>query len=179
VSQDRSDDAAPETGDDAATGSGATPTGGSSAVPTGDDAVVGEATTGGAEAASAKDEAEKVGSAAGGSEKGAAAPTRRARRGRDDAPAMPTGKAGRGNTAVAERVRTDADQPEDTRDRRANPVQYLKQVVEELRKVIWPTRGQMVTYTIVVFLFLVFMTALVSGVDFGAGKLVEFVFDGK
>ena len=91
--------------------------------------------------------------------------------------AVPTGKAGRGDTAVANRVRTDADKPEDTRNTRANPFQYIGQVVEELRKVIWPTRNQMVTYTIVVFLFLIFMTALVSGVDFGAGKLVELVFD--
>ncbi|AWH92768.1 preprotein translocase subunit SecE [Dietzia lutea] len=96
---------------------------------------------------------------------------------RDSEAAVPTGKAGRGDTAVAGRVRTDADKPEDTRTARANPFQYLKQVVEELRKVIWPTRNQMVTYTIVVFLFLIFMTALVSGVDFGAGKLVELVFD--
>ncbi|HMT48952.1 preprotein translocase subunit SecE [Dietzia sp. UBA5065] len=91
--------------------------------------------------------------------------------------AVPTGKAGRGDAAVATRVRTDADKPEDTGSGRANPIQYVGQVVEELRKVIWPTRNQMVTYTIVVFLFLIFMTALVSGVDFGAGKLVELVFD--
>ena len=95
----------------------------------------------------------------------------------DAAATVPTGKAGRGDTAVAGRVRTDADKPEDTRTARANPFQYIGQVVEELRKVIWPTRNQMVTYTIVVFLFLIFMTAMVSGVDFGAGKLVELVFD--
>mgnify|MGYP001421937928 CR=1 FL=1 len=91
--------------------------------------------------------------------------------------AVPTGKAGRGDTTVARRVRTDADVAEDTRVARANPIQYIRQVVEELRKVIWPTRNEMVTYTIVVFLFLIFMTALVSGVDFGAGQLVELVFD--
>ena len=93
------------------------------------------------------------------------------------AAAVPTGKAGRGDTTVANRGRTDADTPEDTRNARANPFQYVMQVAEELRKVIWPTRNQMVTYTIVVFLFLIFMTALVSSVDFGAGKLVELVFD--
>ena len=91
--------------------------------------------------------------------------------------AVPTGKAGRGDTSVARRVRTDADVAEDTRVNRANPIQYLGQVVEELRKVIWPTRNEMVTYTIVVFLFLIFMTALVSGVDFGAGRIVELIFD--
>jgi len=96
---------------------------------------------------------------------------------RDSETAVPTGKAGRGDTAVAKRVRTDADTPEDTRTGRTNPITFIRQVAEELRKVIWPTRNQMVTYTIVVLLFLIFMTALVSGVDFGAGKLVEFVFD--
>jgi len=96
---------------------------------------------------------------------------------RDSDAAVPTGKAGRGDTRVANRVRTDADRPEETRAARVNPIQYIKQVAEELRKVIWPTRNQMVTYTIVVFLFLIFMTAVVSGVDFGAGKLVELVFD--
>ncbi|MCV7386295.1 preprotein translocase subunit SecE [Mycolicibacter longobardus] len=53
---------------------------------------------------------------------------------------------------------------------------YLKQVVGELRKVIWPNRKQMVTYTAVVLAFLVFMVALVSGADFGFAKLVLLVF---
>lgn len=53
---------------------------------------------------------------------------------------------------------------------------YLKQVVAELRKVIWPNRKQMVSYTIVVLVFLAFMVALIAGVDFGLAKLVMLVF---
>ena len=53
---------------------------------------------------------------------------------------------------------------------------YLQQVVAELRKVIWPNRKQMVTYTIVVLLFLAFMVALIGGVDYGLAKLVSLVF---
>ncbi|WP_020101320.1 preprotein translocase subunit SecE [Mycobacterium sp. 360MFTsu5.1] len=53
---------------------------------------------------------------------------------------------------------------------------YLKQVVAELRKVIWPNRKQMVAYTTVVLVFLVFMVALIGGVDFGLAKLVMWVF---
>ena len=53
---------------------------------------------------------------------------------------------------------------------------YLKQVVAELRKVIWPNRKQMVGYTTVVLVFLVFMVALIGGVDFGLAKLVMWVF---
>ncbi|MCV7260679.1 preprotein translocase subunit SecE [Mycobacterium shimoidei] len=53
---------------------------------------------------------------------------------------------------------------------------YLKQVVGELRKVIWPNRKQQVTYTSVVLAFLVFMVALVAAADFGLAKLVMLVF---
>lgn len=53
---------------------------------------------------------------------------------------------------------------------------YLKQVVNELRKVIWPNRKQMITYTSVVLAFLVFMVTLVSVSDFGLAKLVMLIF---
>lgn len=53
---------------------------------------------------------------------------------------------------------------------------YLQEVVAELRKVIWPNRKQMVTYTTVVLLFLVFMVALIGFTDLGVGRLVMMVF---
>lgn len=53
---------------------------------------------------------------------------------------------------------------------------YLAQVIAELRKVIWPNRKQMVSYTSVVLVFLAFMVALIGGVDFGLAKLVMLVF---
>ena len=53
---------------------------------------------------------------------------------------------------------------------------YLKQVVAELRKVIWPNRKQMGTYTSVVLAFLVFMVTLIGLVDLGLAKLVLMVF---
>nr|WP_234800154.1 preprotein translocase subunit SecE [Mycolicibacterium diernhoferi] len=53
---------------------------------------------------------------------------------------------------------------------------YLKQVVGELRKVIWPNRKQMVTYTTVVLVFLAFMVAMIGGVDLGLAKLVSLIF---
>jgi preprotein translocase subunit SecE len=61
-----------------------------------------------------------------------------------------------------------------------NPVvlifNYLKQVVGELRKVIWPNRKQMITYTSVVLVFLAFMVALVGLADLGLAKLVMLMF---
>ncbi|OBF18474.1 preprotein translocase subunit SecE [Mycobacterium sp. ACS4331] len=53
---------------------------------------------------------------------------------------------------------------------------YLGQVVAELRKVIWPNRKQMVTYTSVVLVFLAFMVTLIGLTDLGLAKLVLLVF---
>ena len=55
-------------------------------------------------------------------------------------------------------------------------INYLKQVVAELRKVIWPNRKQMVSYTTVVLVFLAFMVTLIGFVDLGLAKLVLLVF---
>jgi preprotein translocase subunit SecE len=73
-----------------------------------------------------------------------------------------------------------ATKPKKSGDRSANPFvfvyNYLKQVVAEMRKVIWPNRKQMLTYTSVVLAFLAFMVALVGLADFGLTKLVLLVF---
>jgi preprotein translocase subunit SecE len=55
-------------------------------------------------------------------------------------------------------------------------VNFIKQVVAELRKVIWPNRKQMVSYTSVVLVFLAFMVALIAGFDYGMARLVGLVF---
>ncbi|AKK04722.1 preprotein translocase, SecE subunit [Corynebacterium mustelae] len=52
-------------------------------------------------------------------------------------------------------------------------VAFVPEVVSEMKKVIWPTAKQMVNYTIIVFAFLILLTALVAGVDFLAGLGVE------
>ena len=63
---------------------------------------------------------------------------------------------------------------------RRNPIayviNYLREVVGELRKVIWPNRKQMVTYTMVVLVFLAFMVTLIGLVDLGVAKVVMMVF---
>lgn len=45
-----------------------------------------------------------------------------------------------------------------------------------MRKVIWPNRKQMLTYTSVVLVFLAFMVALVGSADLGLSKLMLLVF---
>ncbi len=53
---------------------------------------------------------------------------------------------------------------------------YLREVIGELRKVIWPTRKQLITYTGVVLVFVVFMVALVWSLDLGFGAAVFELF---
>ncbi|MGV1005925.1 MAG: preprotein translocase subunit SecE [Candidatus Nanopelagicales bacterium] len=53
---------------------------------------------------------------------------------------------------------------------------FLRQMVAELRKVIWPTRKELITYTTVVMVFVGLVTALVAVLDFVFTKLVLTVF---
>ncbi|WP_330184713.1 preprotein translocase subunit SecE [Nocardia sp. NBC_01503] len=55
-------------------------------------------------------------------------------------------------------------------------VKFLKEVIAELRKVIWPNRKQMVTYTSVVLVFVIFMIAFISGLDVAFIKGVSWLF---
>ena len=56
---------------------------------------------------------------------------------------------------------------------------FYRQVVAELRKVVYPTQEQLVTYFIVVMVFVIFMMTLVSLLDLGFGKLVFAIFTGE
>lgn len=53
---------------------------------------------------------------------------------------------------------------------------FYRQVVAELRKVIWPTRKELVTYTSVVIVFVCMVIAYVSVLDFGFAKAVLAIF---
>jgi preprotein translocase subunit SecE len=107
-------------------------------------------------------------------------------------PQRPTGKRSRQRTDADESGAielTDSDsgkkakkpkKAKSSSDPSSNPfifvLTYLKQVVAELRKVIWPNRKQMGSYTSVVLAFLVFMVTLIGLVDLGLAKLVLLVF---
>jgi preprotein translocase subunit SecE len=53
---------------------------------------------------------------------------------------------------------------------------FYRQVISELRKVVWPTRNQLTTYTAVVLVFVSFIIAVVSLIDLVLGRLVFWVF---
>jgi preprotein translocase subunit SecE len=87
------------------------------------------------------------------------------RRGRRSSPA-PDGSKG---TAVRDGRRAKASLP-------SRLARFLREVVAELRKVIWPSRRNLVTYTIVVLVFVAFMVALVALLDYVFGQGVLFLF---
>ncbi|MFD5897976.1 MULTISPECIES: preprotein translocase subunit SecE [unclassified Streptomyces] len=53
---------------------------------------------------------------------------------------------------------------------------FYRQIVAELRKVVWPTRNQLTTYTTVVIVFVVVMIGLVTVMDYGFQRVVKYVF---
>ena len=62
------------------------------------------------------------------------------------------------------------------RESRTTPAVFVRQIVAELRKVIWPTRNALVTYTIVCLVFVVVMATIVTLLDVGFAKLMFWVF---
>ena len=108
-------------------------------------------------------------------------------------PVRPTGKRSRRGTAAddidldsgaqeAASLEDEAKAKKAAKEPRRNPIayviNYLREVIGELRKVIWPNRKQMATYTTVVLVFLAFMVTLIGLVDLGVARLVMLVFGG-
>jgi preprotein translocase subunit SecE len=53
-----------------------------------------------------------------------------------------------------------------TRSERVGPRQYLREVRDEMRKVSWPRRPEVVRYSIVVTATVAFYTAYIGGLDY-------------
>jgi preprotein translocase subunit SecE len=123
-------------------------------------------------------------------------PARRARQSESDeegddfddeaAAARPTGKRGRRRasaegSADADGRRRAKEAKEAKKAKRSqtgpsrNPfaaiVQFLREVVSELSKVIWPQRRQMVSYTLIVIVFVAVVVSFVALLDIGFAKL--------
>jgi preprotein translocase subunit SecE len=73
----------------------------------------------------------------------------------------------------------------DTREGKPNPtderprggfVLFLRQVVAELRKVVRPTRDELIAYTSVVLVFVIAVMIYVGLLDFAFGRLVLWAF---
>jgi preprotein translocase subunit SecE len=60
----------------------------------------------------------------------------------------------------------------------ARLVNFVREVVAELRKVMWPTRKELLTYTAVVIVFVTIMFTIVAALDYGFAKAMFLVFGG-
>lgn len=75
--------------------------------------------------------------------------------------------------------RAQGARPDPRRRKRVGPRQFLKEVRQELSKVQWPGRKEMVAYTVVVLVTVVVLTSFVFGLDFLISKAVLAVFGGE
>ena len=79
-----------------------------------------------------------------------------------------------GNPARAKAAPRPAPRPSEQRTR---PAQFLREVRGELRKVAWPTRDEVVKYSLVVLVTLVVLTAIIFGLDYLFAEGVFYLYD--
>ncbi|CAL9464145.1 preprotein translocase subunit SecE [Streptomyces sp. DH-12] len=53
---------------------------------------------------------------------------------------------------------------------------FYRQIIAELRKVVWPTRNQLTSYTTAVIIFVVLMIGLITLIDYGLSHAAKYVF---
>ncbi|HEY1741091.1 MAG TPA: preprotein translocase subunit SecE [Acidimicrobiia bacterium] len=59
---------------------------------------------------------------------------------------------------------------------RTTPAQYLREVQGEMRKVVWPTRPEVINSTIIVLIAIIFMGALIFVFDWSSVHIADFLF---
>ena len=63
------------------------------------------------------------------------------------------------------------------RDKRTPPGQYVREVRGELRKVAWPTKQEVIRYSIIVLITIVVLTAMIFALDYVFARGVFSLFD--
>jgi len=63
------------------------------------------------------------------------------------------------------------------KEQRATPGQFVREVRGELRKVAWPSREEIIRYSIIVFVTVVVLTGFVALVDWLSTEGILFLFD--
>ncbi|MEA3018751.1 MAG: preprotein translocase subunit SecE [Actinomycetota bacterium] len=59
---------------------------------------------------------------------------------------------------------------------RATPRQFVREVRGELRKVAWPSRDEVIRYSIIVFVTVVLLTAFVNLIDYLSTEAILYLF---
>jgi preprotein translocase subunit SecE len=60
--------------------------------------------------------------------------------------------------------------------KRTTPVQFTREVRDEMRQVAWPSRTELFNYTSVVLTTLIIMISLIFALNLGFGKLITLLF---
>jgi preprotein translocase subunit SecE len=60
--------------------------------------------------------------------------------------------------------------------KRSTPVQFIREVRDEMRQVAWPSRAELINYTSVVLTTLIIMIALIFALNLAFGKLITDLF---
>ena len=63
------------------------------------------------------------------------------------------------------------------KEERTSPLEFVREVRGELRKVAWPTRPEVVNYSIIVLVAVVILTAYVAALDYGFGEVLLKLFE--
>jgi preprotein translocase subunit SecE len=53
---------------------------------------------------------------------------------------------------------------------------FYRQIIAELRKVVWPKRDDLMSYTTVVIVFVAVVIGIVTVIDWGFTELIKYVF---
>lgn len=89
-------------------------------------------------------------------------------------------ESARAGASGADRTRRPAPRPARGKDVRLNVVQriarFFRQIVAEMKKVVWLTRKDMINYASAVIVFVAVVMAFVTLVDLGIGSLTKLVF---
>jgi preprotein translocase subunit SecE len=81
-----------------------------------------------------------------------------------------------GAPAARKRPAPQAPRPA-AKDERTGPIQFLREVRGELRKVAWPTRPEIINYSIIVLITVVVLTTYIATLDFVFGEAVFRLFE--
>jgi preprotein translocase subunit SecE len=93
------------------------------------------------------------------------------RQGQLDAEGQPVAKKRQRQAPQAPRPGRTADEG------RTGPAQFIREVRSELRKVAWPTRSEVINYSIIVLVAVVILTAYIALLDFGFGEAILKLFE--
>ena len=94
------------------------------------------------------------------------------RQGQMEADGSPATRARR----PARRPRTPRTRKGPSGRKRTTPVQFIREVRDEMRQVAWPSRAELINYTSVVLTTLIIMIGLIFGLNLAFGKLITLLF---